>query len=110
MAKSWAIKGYEMTNKNSDITNAIKTQRVTADQVAEAAGVSQSAVSRVYTPGASVSQKIRDKVKKAAKELDKTIMEVLNNKDHRWYLGKMDPKEAAKRKKSAKEFKSRYKK
>ena len=69
MAKSWAKKGYEMTNKNPDITNVIKNQRVTADQVAEAAGVSQSAVSRVYTPGASVSQKIKDKVKKAAKEL-----------------------------------------
>lgn len=58
-----------MTNKSLNIKNSIKNQRVTADQVAEAAGVSQSAVSRVYTPGASVSQKVKDKVRKAAKEL-----------------------------------------
>ncbi|MEM7044689.1 MAG: LacI family DNA-binding transcriptional regulator [Pseudomonadota bacterium] len=43
--------------------------RVTSIQVAKRAGVSQSAVSRVFTPGASVSQKTKDKVKKAAEEL-----------------------------------------
>ena len=43
--------------------------RVTSIQVAKRAGVSQSAVSRVFTPGASVSQKTADKVKKAAEEL-----------------------------------------
>ncbi len=43
--------------------------RVTSVQVAKRAGVSQSAVSRVFTPGASVSQKTADKVKKAAEEL-----------------------------------------
>ena len=43
--------------------------RVTSIQVAKRAGVSQSAVSRVFTPGASVSKKTADKVKKAAEEL-----------------------------------------
>lgn len=43
--------------------------RVTSIQVAKRAGVSQSAVSRVFTPGASVSKKTADKVKKAADEL-----------------------------------------
>jgi DNA-binding LacI/PurR family transcriptional regulator len=37
--------------------------------VAEHAGVSQSAVSRTFTPGASISSKTRAKVLAAAKEL-----------------------------------------
>lgn len=44
-------------------------EKVTSLQVAERAGVSQSAVSRVYTPGASVSKKTKDKVRRAAQEL-----------------------------------------
>lgn len=44
-------------------------EKVTSLQVAERAGVSQSAVSRVFTPGASVSKKTVEKVQKAAKEL-----------------------------------------
>ena len=44
-------------------------ERVTSLQVAERAGVSQSAVSRVFTAGASVSQKTVEKVRRAAKEL-----------------------------------------
>jgi len=43
--------------------------RVTSIEVAKRAGVSQSAVSRVFTPGASVSEKTAAKVKKAAEEL-----------------------------------------
>jgi LacI family transcriptional regulator len=43
--------------------------KVTSLQVAKRAGVSQSAVSRVFTPGASASKKTADKVRKAAKEL-----------------------------------------
>lgn len=43
--------------------------KVTSSQVAERAGVSQSAVSRVFTPGASVSEKTAKKVRKAAAEL-----------------------------------------
>ena len=43
--------------------------RVTSQQVAEKAGVSQSAVSRVFTPGASASMKTIEKVQKAAAEL-----------------------------------------
>ncbi len=44
-------------------------ERVTAQMVAERAGVSQSAVSRVFTPGASASLKTVEKVRKAATEL-----------------------------------------
>jgi len=44
-------------------------EKVTSMQVAKLAGVSQSAVSRVFTKGASASQKTVDKVKKAADEL-----------------------------------------
>ncbi len=43
--------------------------KVTSQQVAKRAGVSQSAVSRVFTPGASASRKTTDKVRKAATEL-----------------------------------------
>ena len=43
--------------------------RVTSQQVAQKAGVSQSAVSRVFTPGASASMKTIEKVQKAAAEL-----------------------------------------
>ena len=46
-----------------------KKNRVTSYDVAHAAGVSQSAVSRVYRPGVSVSKKTREKVLKAAEEL-----------------------------------------
>ncbi len=42
---------------------------VTLKDVAERAGVSRSAVSRAFTDGASVSQKMRRKVEKAAREL-----------------------------------------
>jgi len=42
---------------------------VTSDDVARLADVSQSAVSRALTPGASVSKKTREKVLKAAAEL-----------------------------------------
>ena len=43
--------------------------KVTSVEVAKRAGVSQSAVSRVFTPGASASAKTVEKVRKAAKEL-----------------------------------------
>jgi len=43
--------------------------RITSAEVAIRAGVSQSAVSRVFTPGASASKKTVEKVKKAATEL-----------------------------------------
>lgn len=47
----------------------VKKSPVTSSQVAEYAGVSQSAVSRTFTPGASISPKTRAKVLAAAKEL-----------------------------------------
>ena len=43
--------------------------KVTSLEVARRAGVSQSAVSRVFTPGASASAKTVEKVRRAAKEL-----------------------------------------
>ena len=43
--------------------------RITSIDVAQRAGVSQSAVSRVFTPGASASSQTADKVRKAAAEL-----------------------------------------
>lgn len=43
--------------------------RITSLQVAKQAGVSQSAVSRVFTPGASVSKSTREKVQHAADTL-----------------------------------------
>ncbi|ETX03122.1 MAG: LacI family transcriptional regulator [Candidatus Entotheonella factor] len=45
-------------------------KKVTSLDVAKRAGVSQSAVSRVFTPGASVSPGMAEKVRKAAEELD----------------------------------------
>ncbi|MEM6277532.1 MAG: LacI family DNA-binding transcriptional regulator [Pseudomonadota bacterium] len=44
-------------------------EKVTSSQVAERAGVSRSAVSRVFTPGASASSETVDKVRRAAEEL-----------------------------------------
>ncbi|WP_370227889.1 LacI family DNA-binding transcriptional regulator [Cognatishimia sp.] len=43
--------------------------KITSAEVAARAGVSQSAVSRVFTPGASASRKTAEKVRKAAMEL-----------------------------------------
>jgi len=47
----------------------MSVRRITAQDVARRAGVSQSAVSRVFTPGASFSQRTAAKVRKAADEL-----------------------------------------
>jgi len=56
--------------RRGDITLAPHAPaKVTSAEVAELAGVSQSAVSRVFTPGASASAKTVEKVKRAAAEL-----------------------------------------
>ena len=47
---------------------------------------------------------------KEGKHLLKTLDDVLNSENHKWYLGKMSKGEKALRKKSANEFKKRYKK
>lgn len=47
----------------------IMERKVTSLDVAAKAGVSQSAVSRVFTPGASVSKKMAERVRAAAEEL-----------------------------------------
>ena len=44
----------------------------------------------------------------AAKALQEELNKILNNPEHRWYLGKMTDAERAERDKRAKEFKSRY--
>jgi len=49
--------------------SGVKKPGVTSSQVAEHAGVSQSAVSRTFTPGASISSKTRTKVLASAKAL-----------------------------------------
>ncbi|MHC4909112.1 MAG: multiheme c-type cytochrome [Planctomycetota bacterium] len=46
----------------------------------------------------------------AAEALEAKLDEVLNSEDHRWYLNKMSPEEAAARKQAAEEFKKRYEK
>ncbi len=46
----------------------------------------------------------------AAKALKKGLLDILNNPQHRWYLGKMSPAEKAKRDLRSKEFKKRYSK
>ena len=62
-----------MAGKNIDKSDALNdpddTRAVTSYDVARVAGVSQSAVSRCFKPGASVSKKMRDKVMKAADSL-----------------------------------------
>jgi DNA-binding LacI/PurR family transcriptional regulator len=55
-------------SRRGDIT-LVPPAKVTSAEVAERAGVSQSAVSRVFTPGASASAKTVEKVKRAAREL-----------------------------------------
>jgi len=45
----------------------------------------------------------------AAGKLEARLDEVLNSQNHSWYLGKMDPAEAARRQQAADEFRKRYK-
>ncbi|MEM6410382.1 MAG: LacI family DNA-binding transcriptional regulator [Pseudomonadota bacterium] len=54
----------------SKIVPLIRGRRATSYDVARLAGVSQSAVSRCFKPGASVSEKMRERVMKAAEELE----------------------------------------
>jgi len=50
-----------------------------------------------------------NKKPKEAKALRDLLDDILNSDNHKWFLGKMDPEEAAARKKAAEEFKARYK-
>lgn len=56
--------------QESKIIPLIKGRRATSYDVARLAGVSQSAVSRCFKPGSSISGKMRKRVMKAAKELE----------------------------------------
>jgi DNA-binding LacI/PurR family transcriptional regulator len=58
-----------MLYRRSDRRKDPNVMAVTLKDVAERAGVSRSAVSRAFTPGASVSDATRRKVEKAAREL-----------------------------------------
>ncbi|MHC2302825.1 DNA-binding LacI/PurR family transcriptional regulator [Rhizobium mongolense] len=64
-----------MPMKDGPTNDGKKTKRkermrfASADQVAQLAGVSRSAVSRTFTPGASVAPATRERVQKAAEEL-----------------------------------------
>ena len=46
----------------------------------------------------------------AANALKDKLDAVLNSEDHKWFLGKLDPEEKARRQKAAAEFKKRYSK
>lgn len=46
----------------------------------------------------------------AADNLQNKLDAILNSDNHKWYLGKMDPEEAARRQKAAEDFKARYSK
>jgi len=46
----------------------------------------------------------------AAKALRELLDKTLNSDDHKWYLGKMDPGEAERRRKASEAFKARYSK
>lgn len=53
----------------------------------------------------------KDKKKaEAAQALKKKLSEVLESADHKWYINKMDPAEAAKRLEAQKQFQERYNK
>jgi DNA-binding LacI/PurR family transcriptional regulator len=62
-------------------TGASKTLRgfITAADVARAAGVSRSAVSRTFTPGASVSDDVRQRVQDAARALGYRVNRLASN-------------------------------
>ena len=52
----------------------------------------------------------KDKKKSEAAQLLKNkLLEVLESADHKWYINKMDPAEAAKRLEAQKQFQERYK-
>ena len=55
--------------KADESLRPMQKKRATSYDVARVAGVSQSAVSRCFKPGASVSAKTRSKVESAAKKL-----------------------------------------
>ncbi len=67
--KRQGSRGGKSTGSSRMLGMTDEGKRVTSYDVARVAGVSQSAVSRCFKPGASVSKKMRDKVMTVAKEL-----------------------------------------
>lgn len=64
--RNTSIRARAVTSPEEPIPNG---RVVTSYDVARLAGVSQSAVSRCFTPGASVSARMRERIKQAADEL-----------------------------------------
>jgi DNA-binding LacI/PurR family transcriptional regulator len=62
----------DAVRERSSGEQAVRVRAVTSYDVARLAGVSQSAVSRCFKPGASVSPRMRERVTRAAKELGYT--------------------------------------
>ncbi len=56
-------------SKKKGVNKNIKSRAPTESDVAKVAGVSQSAVSRAFTPGASVAQSTREKILHAARSI-----------------------------------------
>ena len=62
------VDGLEEAHSDA-VTTTLRSGKVTSYDVARLAGVSQSAVSRCFKPGASVSKKMRARVMRAARSL-----------------------------------------
>ena len=66
-----------------------------------------------YTKMVPEAEKLIEKARKkgnisGANATKKVLDEILNSEMHKWYLGKLDPEEAAKRKAASKQFRERY--
>ncbi len=66
---AWQESAHQCAKQEDNAMKRNTFGPVTSHQVAQHAGVSQSAVSRTFTPGASISPATREKVLQAAREL-----------------------------------------
>lgn len=57
-------------SKNKNAVDGGQSKQMTARQLAKMVGVSQSAVSRAFTPGTSISPDLRQRILRAAEEFD----------------------------------------
>lgn len=69
VAAAFGIADIDRMNDSDHRSGSTTTRTATVYDVADAAGVSQSAVSRAFTPGASISQAKRERVLAAAEAL-----------------------------------------
>jgi DNA-binding LacI/PurR family transcriptional regulator len=70
--KKKQVQGRVASSVEPGVPSAVSGRRITSYDVARLAGVSQSAVSRCFQPGASASAKLRETVSRAAKKLGYT--------------------------------------